>query len=266
MKTALTLALAVAASSAMPALAEVPDDVARIEVLPGWRDGNGRHYGALDIRLAPGWKTYWRAPGEGGIPPLFNWSGSRNLGDLEVSYPVPSVLVQNGMRSFGYEDRVIFPFTATPGQPGGDIALTGQIEIGVCYDICIPVSVSVTELLPADATRPDPRIRAAFEDRPATADEAGLDPMGCRIEPIADGMRVTATLSLVPMGRDEVAVMEHPDPTIWVSEATLSRDGNRIDVMADMVPPTAKPFLLARDSVRVTVLSGGAAVEITGCR
>ncbi|MXQ09313.1 hypothetical protein GQ651_15820 [Alphaproteobacteria bacterium GH1-50] len=260
------LVLAMAAASALPAFGQVPDNVARIEVLPGWRDAGGRHHGALDIQLAPGWKTYWRAPGEGGIPPLFNWSGSKNLAALDVSFPVPSVLIQNGMRSFGYEDRVMFPFTVTPEKAGDDVILSGQIELGVCYDICIPVSVSLSALLPADASRPDPRIKAAFSDKPATADEAGLDPMGCRIEPIADGMRVTATLGMAPMGGDEVAVMEHPDPTIWVSEATLTRDGNRVDIVAEMVPPAAKPFLLARDSVRVTVLAGGGAVEITGCQ
>ena len=70
---------ALAALLVLPAQAQVPDSVAEIGIVPGWRDSDGRHVAGLSIRLAPGWKTYWRSPGEGGIPPVFNWSGSSNI-------------------------------------------------------------------------------------------------------------------------------------------------------------------------------------------
>ncbi len=256
--------LSACAAVAAPVFAQVPDQIAKIEVRSGWRGEDGLHRGALDITLAPGWKTYWRAPGEGGIPPLFNWSGSENLVGLEVSFPVPGVFAQNGLRSYGYESRVTLPFFATPGRKEDDIALRGQIELGVCYDICIPVQVDLTATLPVGGSR-DPVISAAFADRPMTAREAGVGGTNCVIEPISDGMRVSASVTMAPMGREEVAVMEHPDPSIWVSPASVRREGADLIAVADMVPPSAQPFVLSRDSVTITVLAGGKAVEIAGC-
>lgn len=261
LKSAALIALAVLAA---PIYAQVPDNIAQIEVRPGWRGADGLHRGALDITLAPGWKTYWRAPGEGGIPPLFNWSGSENLGALEVSFPVPSVFTQNGLRSFVYETRVTLPFFATPGRKGDDITLRGQIELGVCLDICIPVQVNLTAMLPADGVH-DPVISEAFEDRPMTAREAGISRVSCAIEPISDGMRVTASVAMAPMASEEVAVMEHPDPSIWVSPASVRRNGNDLIAVADLVPPSAQPFVLSRSSLTITVFSGDRAVEIAGC-
>ena len=76
-----------------PALSQMPDNLARAEISPGWREGYS-HVAGLTIRLAPGWKTYWRAPGDAGIPPSFNWSGSKNVADVRVQFPVPEVFSQ----------------------------------------------------------------------------------------------------------------------------------------------------------------------------
>ena len=61
------------------AVAGPPEDVVQIEVLPGWQTASGTQMAAIRLTLAPGWKTYWRAPGEGGIPPAFGWAGSQNI-------------------------------------------------------------------------------------------------------------------------------------------------------------------------------------------
>ena len=247
------------------AVAQIADDVARVEVLQGWRGDDGVHQGALSIQLAPGWKTYWRAAGEGGIPPQFDWSGSANLEGFEVHFPVPDVFDQNGMRSYGYEDRVVLPFRATPQNRGQDIALSGRIEIGVCLDICVPVQLDVAELLPRTAAEGADIIRAALADRPLTAEEAGIDDMTCRIDPISDGLRVSAEVTGAGMGSMLAAVMELPDRRIWISEASLQTEGDMLVATAEMVPPEAAPFFLARDTLRVTFLGAAQAVEVVGC-
>src|SRR5690606_16306285 len=134
---------------------------------------SGTHMAALRVTLASGWKTYWRAPGDAGIPAQFDWSESDNLGAVALHWPTPSVFHQNDMTSVGYHNQVVIPIELTPRRSGGPIALSAQIEMGVCEDICIPVSVRVSAVLPATPTRPDARIRAALADRPMTAREAG---------------------------------------------------------------------------------------------
>ena len=239
-----------------------PSDIVTVEVLPGWQIGDGRHMAALRLTLAPGWKTYWRAPGDAGIPPLFDWSGSRNLGGVRLHWPVPEVWGTNGMRSIGYHDGVILPVEITRSGPG-PVRLSGEMDLGVCEDICVPARVRFDAELPADGRR-DPRIVAALVDRPLTADEAGVGSVSCRIAPAALGLSVTATLSLPPVGGSEDMVIETGDPTTWVSEPELSRQGDRLVATARIVPAT-DGIAIDRSALRLTILSAGRAVDIRGC-
>lgn len=252
-------AAACAALFAPAAQAQVPGDVVQISILPGWREADGRHIAGLSIRLAKGWKTYWRAPGDGGIPPEFNWSGSSNLAGAEVRFPVPEVFDQNGLRSIGYRGEVIFPLVLQAERPGDPIRLEGEIEIGVCEEVCVPVSARVMAELPAPGADSG-LLRAALADRPQPG--AGMD---CEISPISDGLVVRITTRIAPMADDEVAIVEATETGLWISQAALSRDGQSLTAEVEMVPPDAKPFALARGDVRLTVLAGGRAVEIEGC-
>jgi len=241
-----------------------PDDVAQLDVLPGWRTASGTHMTALRIRLAPGWKTYWRAPGEAGIPPRFDWEGSRNIKSVVFHWPTPQVYYQNGMRTVGYKNELVLPMELTPIQPGQPIAMQAEVELGVCQDICLPISARVAANLTTTA-RTDPRIRAAIANGPASARQAGLRKISCGVEPIADGLRLTASIEMPKLGRDEVAVFELSDQTIWIAEATATRTGPTLTAITEMVPPSNQPFMLNRSDVRITVLAGGQAVDILGC-
>ncbi len=261
-----SLSAAVLALTAATAMAgEIPDVIASVQVLPGWRDGNGIHHAAFEITLAPGWKTYWRAPGDAGIPPIFDWASSENLTEVGVGFPVPNVFYANGMRSIGYENGVILPLTLRAKNGAADINLSGRMTIGACLDICVPVEMDFASMLSNTVTAPTPIVSKAIADRPMTAREAGVGTVTCDIEPIDDGMRLTAIMDVPAMSDKDVAVFELLDRSIWVSEATMTRKGNTLVASADMVPPDAKPFLLARDDVRITVIGGGQAIDIRGC-
>ena len=219
----------------------------------------------LQILLDKGWKTYWRSPGDAGIPPLFDWSASENAAQVNVGFPVPDVFYENGMRSIGYEDGVTFSLIIESVASGEDISLNGDLVIGVCEEVCVPVELSLDTILPANADDRSTFLRAALNDRPMTDVEAGVGAVSCDVEPIRDGMRLTARVELPQMGRSEVAVLELPDRSIWVSEADVSREGETLIATADLVPPEAAPFALARQDVRITVIAGGQAVDIQGC-
>mgnify|MGYP001813246446 CR=1 FL=1 len=237
----------------------VVDDVAEVSIVPGWRDADGRHVAGLSIKLAPGWKTYWRAPGEGGIPPLFNWSGSSNIEDVDVQFPTPRVFDQNGIRSIGYKDSVLFPLLIDTKDSAGTIRLRGEIEIGVCEEICIPVTLRISaELLPSGER--SATLDSALKDRPSVGGE-----LRCVISPISDGLRVEVETDMRKMDGEEVAIVEAGESGLWISEASVSRRGVTLRAEVEMVPPSAKPFALARSDVRLTVLAGGEAVEALGC-
>ena len=247
-------------SFATPITAQaVPDDVARLEFDAGWREADGTHVAGVTIHLAPGWKTYWRAPGDGGIPPRFNWSGSQNISGALVQFPVPDVSMINGIRTIGYKKAVTLPVRFNTVDPTQPIKLRGEVELGVCKEICVPVSLSFQTVLPAKGTATD-HLRASMADRPKRGGS-----MTCRISPIADGLRLVATAEVTPMGTNEVVVIEAREAGVWVSNAVTTRSGGQISAEVEMVPPSAKPFALARSDVRMTVLAGGRAVEMIGC-
>lgn len=260
MLRALILCLAVLAA---PVRAEWPRDVVSLEVLPGWRLENGHHMAALRLTLAPGWKTYWRAPGDAGIPPLFDWSGSENLAAAEVRWPVPEVWDQNGMRSIGYHDQVVLPVQLASVSPAAPIRLAGVIDLGVCEEICVPARLAFEAVLPADGRR-DPRIVAALVDRPLTAAEGGVTARSCRIAPGADGLTVTARVEMPSAGGREAMVIETADPTVWVSEPRVTRQGDVLMAEARMVP-AVPGTAIDRSGLRLTVLGERHAVDIPGC-
>ncbi len=252
------------AASAAPAHAQIPDDVASLDVRPGWRQDNGTHMAALDIRLAKGWKTYWRSPGDGGIPPRLMLEPTNNIRSVRIAWPVPEVFHQNGLRSIGYADSVVLPLAVATVDGDAPVVLSGRVEIGVCEDICIPVTFPINLELPAGGN-PDTAIRAALAAQPMPAAQAGVGQVSCNVTPIADGLRVTARIEMPALADREAAVLELTGHELWISEPDTLRDGTTLTASADMVPPDGRPFALDRSAVRITVIGGGQAVDIQGC-
>ncbi len=262
------LAASILALSPLAAQAQAPaslSDVAKVTLLPGWRTENGTHMAAIRITLADGWKTYWRSPGDAGIPPRFDWQGSDNLAGVTLHWPIPKVFYQNGLRTIGYSGDTVIPIEFTPTGSAQDvISLIGEMELGVCSEICAPMTVSFqADLLPIGT--PDKMIRTSLANRPINAAQAGVGSVTCSIEPISDGLRINASIELPKQGPDEVVVIELPDQSIWIAEATSTRDGRFLNAMTEMVPPNGAPFLLSRSDVRITVLGDQKAVNIQGC-
>lgn len=265
MKNTALAALLVSAAAA-PVLAGDPFVVpVTAEVLSGWVQPDGTRMAALHLQLEPGWKTYWRAPGDAGIPPSFDWTGSSNMETVSITWPAPKVFDQNGLRSIGYENDLVIPLTIAPGDAGRPVHLTLQMDIGVCSDICVPHSVSFDYLLDTAATKPMPQIAAALAQRPYTAREAGVTAATCAVEPTADGLRIEARVTLPSTGGTEVMVIEPGLGEVWVSEAETRREGAQLIATSEMIHVGGETIALDRSAVRMTVLGGSHAVDIQGC-
>ena len=261
MKTASLLFLL---ASAAPLGAMTQDELLQAGLLPGWRMESGNHMAGLSLKLAPGWKTYWRRPGEAGIPPMFDWSGSQNVASVKVHWPSPVMFRTNGMRTVGYHDGVVLPLEVVPKVAGQPIHLKARVDMGICKDICMPAEVVVSADLPMPGVDSG-EIRAALKSRPAGSDQAGVGQVACAVEPIADGLRLTATVEIAAGRGEENVVFEPADPSIWVSDSQTARAGAVLTSVVELVPDSGAPFALDRSALRLTVLGGGRAVEINGC-
>lgn len=263
---ALAVAVLAATMAAAPAQAQGfrVADVVQAEVRPGWRTETGTHMAALHLRLADGWMTYWRVPGESGIPPRFDWTGSRNVAGARMHWPRPEVFDNSGVRTLGFAGELVLPIEFALDDPGAPARLTAVVDLGVCETVCIPVTLTVAAVLPA-AGAGDPRIDAALADRPEPAAALGLRSAACAVDPVADGVRVTARLDLPRLGGAEVAVFELPDDSIWISRVASGREGGVLTASAEMMAANGLPFALDRSALRITVLGDGRAAELNGC-
>jgi len=108
--------LAAAATAMAQAIVSTGESFVSARMLPGERTGPGERLAGLRLSLKPGWKTYWRSPGEAGVPPDFDWSGSLNVKSVEVLWPRPRPFESFGLETLGYAERVVFPLRLEPGR------------------------------------------------------------------------------------------------------------------------------------------------------
>ena len=265
MTRTLTLALALLPVPLLPCGAEVlrQDDIVKAELLPGWREENGRQMAALHLQLRDEWKTYWRAPGDAGVPPEFDWSGSENLASVRPIWPRPDLFEFQGMQTIGYQHSLVLPLEVTPLDASKPVVLRASIDLGLCKDICVPAQLVLGDDLPMPGA-PDPLIAMALRSLPQDGPSAGLADLACTTEALDDGLRVTARMTL-PQGSGPETVVMEPQAPVWVSDATVSREGDVLIAAADFVPPPGQIFDLQPEILRLTVLDGSRAVEVTGC-
>ncbi len=242
-----------------------PENVVQAEILGGWTTQDGTRMAALHIRLAPGWKTYWRAPGETGIPPHFDWSKSENLRGVRYHWPSPRVFDIYGARTIGYAEELVLPIELHPKQPGKPIRLRGEVDLGICETICMPARLLLDAQLDGAGVS-DPVIHQALASQPRSAKRAGVGVVRCDLEPISDGLRLQVRIEMPRLPGDEVALVEAGDPRIWVSQPMVERRGGALHLEADLVPPNGKPMALQRTALRFTVIAGSNAVDIRGCK
>jgi DsbC/DsbD-like thiol-disulfide interchange protein len=127
------------AARAVDASAWAEDSRSAIRLIAGANKSNAANLRAgIEIKLQPGWKTYWRYPGDSGVPPRFDFSGSENLGVAKVLYPAPHLFTDDTGNSLGYKDRVIFPLQVTAKEPGKPVTLHLKLDYAVCEKLCIP--------------------------------------------------------------------------------------------------------------------------------
>jgi DsbC/DsbD-like thiol-disulfide interchange protein len=115
-------------------------------------DGKPHLLAGVQLRMDGGWKTYWRNPGDSGVPPRFDFTGSKNLKHAEVLYPAPHRFADGGGTAIGYDDEVVFPVRITPEREDEPIELRLALSYGLCKTLCVPNDVSLWLELPADAT------------------------------------------------------------------------------------------------------------------
>jgi DsbC/DsbD-like thiol-disulfide interchange protein len=146
---------------------------------------NGQYLAGLEFMLEPGWHTYWRYPGEAGIPPQIATEGSTNVRSLDVLYPVPERYNDGFSESIVYHDGIVLPLKITPEDPGKAVSLSLDLFFGICSDICVPGDAALTLELTPSASEDELAERLIRRDLNNVPTQAGKD--GLRIRSVTMG-------------------------------------------------------------------------------
>ncbi len=203
----------------------------------------------LEIALSPGAITYWRDPGEAGVPPTFSFSGSDNLAKAEVDFPAPERIPEpDGSIAFGYRQSVILPIRVTPADPAKPVRLEAQVDYAVCEKLCLPAKAKAELTLGGKDASPFAKALAEARERvPAKVEAAKLGAVVRTVGP--KSWRVC--FSEAPKD----LFVEAPEG-FWV-QPKREADGRCFALILQQAPDGAKPPI----DVSLTVEDAGGAAE-----
>lgn len=208
-----------------------------VRLLAGGANAEGVLRAGIEITMEPGYKTYWRSPGDSGLPPRFDWSQSENVGSITVSWPVPERFEDGIGYSIGYPGDLILPLSVRAINPAKPVRLVLALDYAVCQKLCIPATGKAAILLTPQATPETPRI-AAFKAR-VPVDGAKIRPL--EILPVhGPGDRLSLQVTMPRAGDETIEDIFIEGPDDWAfgrPEFRQVRDGQ----VTALVEVTDKP-------------------------
>ena len=225
--------------------------------------GPGGHglLAGVEIRLEPRFITYWRDPGDAGVPPSFSFAGSTNLKTATVRYPAPSKFDEAGAEAFGYRDDVVFPVLVEPADPSKPVGLAVTLDYAACHDICLPAHADLRLALGRGAAPEAARVGDALAavPRPGTVGGGGT-PAVRGVEPTPDGgFRVTASGA----GRDAALFVEAPEGWAYAAGTPLVAGGDAVFPVKRLDRPKGAEVPPAPLVLTLTAPAGSVEVPVT---
>ncbi len=228
------------------------------------KSGDAKLRAGVEIKLQPGWKTYWRYPGDSGVPPRFDFAGSDNVARAKVLYPAPHLFNDETGNSLGYKTGVIFPVQITPKQPGKPVTLRLKFDYAVCEKLCIPAEGKAElTFTPTDGAANEAALAAAENSvpKPATAAEAGLT-----ARRVTSAAKPLVEVAIKADGNKPMTVFVEGPSAEWALPIPTPAQGapagtRHFGFELDGLPPGVDPK--AAFDLTFTVVEGERAIEVT---
>jgi suppressor for copper-sensitivity B len=218
----------------------------------------------LHFRLEPGWKIYWRSPGDAGYPPRVDWSGSINLGEPVLRWPAPHRFVLAGLQNHGYVGEVILPLDVPVADPTRKVAARASVDFLACAQICVPQKVELALDLPPGPAEPSAFAHDIGRFSALVPGDGRRHGLGIEaVEAIGTGdatiLRLTVTAT-DPLREPDLFVEAEEVAGFGQPRVSLSPDRRRAVIEAPVTPGTIlKP--LAGAAIRVTVVDEPRSLE-----
>jgi DsbC/DsbD-like thiol-disulfide interchange protein len=221
------------------------DSHSAVRLLAGSRSGPVL-LGGVAIQLQPGWKTYWRTPGDSGVPPRFDFSKSENIDAVTILWPAPNKFDDGaGGHSLGYHDQVVLPLRIVAKNADKPVTLRASINYAVCEKLCIPVQAEAELPFTSVASTEDNALFAALDTVPKPANVGDPNPLTIR-DVKRDGKATVLVDVVAPDGDKHLNLfVEGPTPDWALPVPQPVEHGppgvKRFSFQLDGLPPGANP-------------------------
>jgi DsbC/DsbD-like thiol-disulfide interchange protein len=228
------------------------DGHSAVRLLAGSRSG-AVLLGGVAFHLKPGWHTYWRTPGDSGVPPRFDFSKSDNVEAVTVLWPAPTKFDDGaGGNSLGYHDQVVLPLRIVAKNTEKPVTLRADVNYAVCEKLCIPVQANLELAFKSVASTEDSALFTALDNVPKPANVGDPNPLTIR-DVKREGRSEVLVDVVSPDNRPLNLFVEGPTPD-W---------GLPVPKLLDQGPPGVKRFAFALEGVPPGVNPEGAALKLT---
>ena len=219
----------------------------------------------LQFQLEPGWKIYWRSPGDSGSPPIPDFSRSENVADVAMRWPAPQRFFEAAeLETIGYLDETVFPLTIQVERPGEAVSVHTTLDYQACEKVCIPFSAELRLDIPAGDAAPSgfAQLIERFEERvPRDAGLSGIEILSAGLVGAPPAQFVEVSLkSPEPFDGGDMFVEAPNRFRIPASEANLVANGTRLTLRAPVEARADRDLI--GEAITITVVSGDRSVEI----
>jgi len=264
----LVMAAGLAAMLAAPARAAdasawIEDSHSAFRLIAGAnKEGATLSRAGIEIKMPPGWHTYWRYPGDSGVPPHFDFAGSDNLAAAKVLYPAPHLYSDDAGNTIGYKNAVTFPLQVTPKQPGNPVKLRVTLTYAVCDKLCVPAEGSAELVLVPGESAQDAALAAAEARVPKPVSAASV---GLTVQRVNGGRKPLVMVDLPAAAGAHVQVfVEGPTPE-WALPVPKPAPGapagrRHFGFELDGLPPGVDPK--GHFDLTFTVIEGDRPLEV----
>ncbi len=216
----------------------------------------------IEIKLQPGWHTYWRYPGDSGVPPRFTFSDSDNVATVKVLYPAPHAVTDEAGVTIGYKGNVIFPLRIVPLDKRKPVTLRLKADYAVCEKLCVPVEARASLGMPGASATSNAALAAAEArvPRQIARAEAGLT-----VRRVNNGPKPLVFVDLPAPGGEPVEIFVEGPTADWAlpipKPAPDAPSGRRhFSFELDGLPPGVDPK--GRFDLTFTIVRGGQPIEV----
>jgi DsbC/DsbD-like thiol-disulfide interchange protein len=229
------------------------DGHSAVRLLAGSRSG-AVLLGGIAIQLQPGWKTYWRTPGDSGVPPRFDFSKSENIEAVTILWPAPMKFDDGaGGSSLGYHDQIVLPLRIVAKNTDKPVTLRAAVNYAVCDKLCVPVEADVELAFTSVASTEDSALFAALDTVPKPANVGDPNPLTIR-DIKRDGKSAVLVDVVAPPEAGNISLfVEGPTPD-WALP---------VPKLQEHSPPGVKRFTFELDGLPPGANPEGAALKFT---